>query len=156
TLQTLQRTIPGVGLGVLNSHPGNANLIWDSDDQIAIASCGSIHERGQLGPFSASSSFRLLAQDPVGVLRQMDGSFALAVYDRARQLLTLSVDRFGFMPLYYSLFDGGILFASEIKAILQARPAGVDWASLAEFFYIGHMLGNATHFSGIHVLGPGE
>jgi asparagine synthase (glutamine-hydrolysing) len=47
------------------------------------------------------------------------GMFALAVYDRRNDTLTLARDRFGKKPLYYMSDDKHVLFASEMKVLLQ-------------------------------------
>ncbi|MGI9498845.1 MAG: asparagine synthase (glutamine-hydrolyzing), partial [Geminicoccaceae bacterium] len=54
---------------------------------------------------------------------RLNGMFAIAIFDGRTGCLTLVRDRLGVKPLYYS-FDGRrLLFASEIKAILEALPA---------------------------------
>ena len=62
----------------------------------------------------------LWEEHDAGCLPMLDGMFALAVYDRARNLLTLARDRFGVKPLYYGLTGDYLLFASEIKGILAS------------------------------------
>ena len=56
------------------------------------------------------------------MLDELDGVFALAIYDRERQTLFLARDRFGVKPLYYSVTDQCIVFASEIPPILSVLP----------------------------------
>lgn len=49
----------------------------------------------------------------------LDGDFSFAIWDEEKQKLLLARDRAGVKPLYYSIIDNKLIFASEIKAILQ-------------------------------------
>lgn len=66
-------------------------------------------------------------------VRRLRGMWAFAVYDREARRLTLSRDRFGIKPLYYTRANGAFAFASEIKGLLPALagpPRGSDSATV--------------------------
>lgn len=56
----------------------------------------------------------------VGCLEHFNGMFAFALYDRKKQQCFIARDRSGQKPLYYYFKDGKFVFASEVKAILEA------------------------------------
>ena len=91
-------------------------------------------------------------------LVRFNGIFALAIWDRAKQELILARDRYGVKPLYYARTGNGLIFGSEIKAILatqQVRPS-INVQALHEFAYFGSGLGANTMFEGINKLLPGH
>src|SRR5215510_208130 len=47
------------------------------------------------------------------------GMFAFAIYDQRNNTVTLARDRFGKKPLYYTIDDKHVLFASEMKVLMQ-------------------------------------
>src|SRR5437763_739902 len=49
---------------------------------------------------------------------RLRGMFAVAIWDRHEERLLLARDRFGIKPLFYSVADGELSFASELKALL--------------------------------------
>lgn len=51
-------------------------------------------------------------------LKRMVGMFAIAVWDRQTRNLVLARDRFGEKPLYYGYAPDGLMFASELKALM--------------------------------------
>lgn len=52
-------------------------------------------------------------------LEKLRGMFAIGIYDQEKDLLLLARDRLGIKPLYYAETPQGLVFASEIKAILE-------------------------------------
>lgn len=55
----------------------------------------------------------------IDCLRKFRGMFAIALWDAKNKQLWLIRDRIGIKPLYYSIHNGRITFASEIKALLK-------------------------------------
>src|SRR5574343_540364 len=86
------------------------------------------------------------------------GMFAIAVWDRERQSLTLVRDRFGEKPLYYGWQAGVFLFGSELKA-LRAHPAWggqIDRRALALYMRHCAVGGEWSIYEGIYKLRPGS
>ncbi|HVG98190.1 MAG TPA: asparagine synthase (glutamine-hydrolyzing) [Chloroflexota bacterium] len=90
-------------------------------------------------------------------VRQFNGMFAFAVWDRRRSTLFLARDRFGVKPLYYARVDGVLAVASEIKAFfaLPGFRVDVDPEALVEYFTFQNILSDRTLFRGVRLLPPG-
>jgi asparagine synthase (glutamine-hydrolysing) len=91
-------------------------------------------------------------------VRRFNGIYALAVWDVTGQRLYLARDRMGVKPLFYTQLGEGLLFASELKALL-AHPrmkAELDREGLAEVFGLGpaRTPGKGV-FKGVAELRPG-
>ena len=72
-------------------------------------------------------------------LALLNGIFAFAVYEHGSHKLFVARDRMGVKPLFYKLHDGGIIFASEIKTILQyptVKPQ-LDATGIAQILMLG-------------------
>jgi asparagine synthase (glutamine-hydrolysing) len=93
-----------------------------------------------------------------GCVRRFNGMFAFALWDSTRRELFLARDHLGIKPLYYVDLGTRILFASEIKALLQdpACPRETDVQALAELFTFRYVPAPKTLFRGIHKLPPGH
>ncbi len=88
----------------------------------------------------------------------MIGMFAFALWDRAKEKLFLSRDRIGIKPLYYCINEHGIIFASEIKAILtvlKSKPS-INMAVFDTYMSVGYTPTENTFFKGIFKLSPGH
>lgn len=86
------------------------------------------------------------------------GMFALAVWDRVEQRLHMARDRFGIKPLYYHQLKSGVVFGSEIKALLASKLVRrqMSWEGLHEYLYYGNALGTHTLFDEVVRLLPGH
>ena len=90
-------------------------------------------------------------------VHDFNGQWAFAVWDTGRRELFLSRDRVGIRPLYYTVVDGSLIFASEIKAILCHPSVSrcLDLQGLDQVFTCWHPLGERTLLRGIRALPPG-
>ncbi len=72
-------------------------------------------------------------------VEKLNGIFAFAIWDSAKEQLFLARDRVGVKPLFFKKHEHGLLFGSEIKAILANNEvkAVIDQQGLAELFAVG-------------------
>ena len=86
----------------------------------------------------------------------LEGMYGFALWDQRRQRLVLGRDRMGQKPLYYTVCNGVLAFASEVKALL-ALPfvrAAIDPDALREYLALGYAVAPRTIFKGIFKLPP--
>ena len=69
----------------------------------------------------------------VDCVSRFDGMWAFAILDIHKNRLVCSRDRFGVKPFYYSLQDGELLFASEIKAITTVKKQRLNDRKIYDF-----------------------
>ncbi len=100
----------------------------------------------------------LYARHGDAMVERLDGMFGFALWDERRRRLVLGRDRLGIKPLYYRLDGDRLVFASEIKAMLQVPGirAELDGESLDQLLYLGYVAAPRTMFRGIRKLLPGH
>jgi asparagine synthase (glutamine-hydrolysing) len=91
-------------------------------------------------------------------VEHLRGMFAFAIWDSHAQQLALAVDRFGKKPMYYLLDDDKIIFASELKCILEHShiTRDLDMEALDEYLTNGYITAPRTIFKSIRKLLPGH
>ena len=92
------------------------------------------------------------------LLSKLRGMFAFAIWDQKEKTLLLARDRVGIKPLYYNVFDKRLIFASEIKAILQDPDvkAEVNLPCIDRFLTYYYLPGGETLLKDIYKLLPGH
>lgn len=90
-------------------------------------------------------------------LDKLNGMFSFAIWDKKDKRIFLARDRYGIKPLYYYLTDTGIVFASEIKAILASGKyrQELDKEGLVEYLTFQNFFTKKTIFQNIKTLMPG-
>ena len=165
-----------VGLGhrrlsIIDLSPAAAQPMSNEDDTLWISFNGEIYNhldiRRELDGFGVHRwktdhsdtevILHAFEQWGVGCLDKFRGMFAIALWDAKRRELWLVRDRIGVKPLYYSVQNGRLVFASEIKAILEDPDQKRVLSEEALYHYLSFLTVPApnTMFEGIKKLPPG-
>ena len=92
----------------------------------------------------------------INCLNELNGQFAFAIWDSNNRTLFLARDRVGILPLYYTIQNQRLYFASEIKAIFANKEIHrtLDSESLDQVFTFWTTLPGKTVFNNIKELPP--
>jgi asparagine synthase (glutamine-hydrolysing) len=150
---------------------GGAQPLANEDQSIWVVCNGEIYNYVELRErlIAAGHRFRTQSDCEVlvhlfedkgkGLLADLEGMFAFALFDTRRGELLLARDRFGEKPLYWaSLSNGGLAFASEMKALLALPGVDrrLDVAAIAQFLASRYVPAPRTHVKGIQKLRAGH
>jgi asparagine synthase (glutamine-hydrolysing) len=91
-------------------------------------------------------------------LQKFRGMFAMAIYDKEKQELTLMRDRVGVKPLFYYFHKGVLLFSSELKSFHEhpSFTKELDMGSLGLFLQYNYIPGPHSIFKNVKKLSPGH
>jgi len=91
-------------------------------------------------------------------VNHLNGMFALAIWDSNKRQVFLARDRLGIKPLYYTENNGRVIFASEIKSILQVENVKreVDPEAFSDYLALQYSTPPNTMFKGIRKVRPGH
>ncbi|WP_315764036.1 XrtA/PEP-CTERM system amidotransferase [Sphingomonas sp. Y38-1Y] len=168
-------TAPGVGFGhrrlsIIDLAGGRQPMATD-DGELTVTYNGEIYNfaevRAELE--AKGARFRTAGDTEVllhgwrawgpELLPRLNGMFAFAIHDAARQSLFLARDRMGVKPLHYiELADGALAFASELKGLL-AHPLvrrELDPAAIEDFMGLGYVPDDACIVAGVRKLPAGH
>ncbi|MCK4846041.1 MAG: asparagine synthase (glutamine-hydrolyzing) [Deltaproteobacteria bacterium] len=94
----------------------------------------------------------------IEVVEKLNGIFAFALWDNKRRTLFLCRDRYGVKPLYYHKSGNTLIFASEVKGLLEhpSLKVKVDNSALLEYFTFQNIFTDRTLFDGVKLLPAGH
>lgn len=117
-----------------------------------------LESRGHRFRTTSDTEVILAAYETWGIecLGRLRGMFAFAIWDARRRQLLLASDRVGIKRAVYAWDGSRLLFASELKALLQdhALPRDLDWEALRDYFTYLYVPAPRTIFRGIQKLPP--
>ena len=90
-----------------------------------------------------------------GLVQRLRGMFAIGLWDDRTRRLFLIRDRLGVKPLVYARTNGGIAFASTVRALKSAGVASdIDADAVAEFLQLGFVTERRSIYAGVSKLPP--
>lgn len=100
----------------------------------------------------------LYEQEGLNFVKKLRGMFALALWDTRKRRLIIARDRVGEKPLYFYKDRERLIFASEVKSILECNgiPRRVNSRALHNYCALGYVPAPLTMFDGIEKLLPGH
>ncbi|MFQ5850237.1 MAG: asparagine synthase (glutamine-hydrolyzing) [Candidatus Binatia bacterium] len=163
-----------VGLGmrrlsIIDVHGGHQPM-FNEDGSLCIVFNGEIYNhreireqmiaRGHNYATQSDTESILHLYEELGVhcVQQLRGMFAFAIWDSRNHKLFMARDRVGIKPLFYRVDGDRLIFASEIKSILEHPQVRreMDWQALDTYFSLSYITGSRTIFRGISRLLPGH
>lgn len=125
-------------LSIIDLSAAGHQPMWDATGTLAIAYNGELYNFRELRKELVEQGFafrsqsdtevvlNLFLRDGDAMLPRLNGIFAFAIFDRRSQEVFIARDAIGVKPLYYAELPEGVLFASELKAVLQERRVPRD------------------------------
>jgi asparagine synthase (glutamine-hydrolysing) len=164
----------GVALGhrrlsIIDVSAAGRQPLWNEDGTIALLFNGEIYNfRTLRQELERDHQFKSGTDSEVivhgyeawgeGVLDRLDGMFAFALWDAGDRSVLLARDRIGKKPLYYAETSAGVLFASELRALLAASslPRRVDPTGVRDYLTYGYVPSPKTLIEGVRKVAPGH
>ncbi len=117
-----------------------------------VAASGWVVDAGSQ-PLADFCLGRYVEHGPEG-LADLNGIYAVAIWDGRDQLLVLAQDRLGIGGLCYAQSGDQLCFATQPGALLRLHPPALDARALGQLLTVGYPMGDLTLFNGIRRLGP--
>jgi asparagine synthase (glutamine-hydrolysing) len=119
-----------------------------------------LRERGHVFRTRSDTEVLLRAYAEWGLdfVSHFNGMFAFALWDPTRRRLVLGRDRLGVKPLFFADTSEGVVFASEMKALVgvPGLDLSLHLGALAEYLMLGYVVHPRSMISGIQKLAAGE
>ncbi len=150
------------------SDAGRQPMVSDCGDYMVIAN-GEIYNYLELKHELEIKGYKFKSQSDTEVLligfmewgmtdllERIDGMYAFAIYDHKNKDVFLVRDRYGIKPIYYSIIDGNICWASELKSIVYYYDGKltVDKTALFDFLTYLYVPSPKTAYKNVFKLRP--
>jgi asparagine synthase (glutamine-hydrolysing) len=155
-------------LSILDLSNNGNQPMFSEDKQIVIVFNGEIYNFEELKQTYFKQDFfhsktdtevvlKLYQKFGIQFINQLNGDFAISIYDKHLQKLFLIKDHVGVKPLYYYTDGSKFIFGSEIKSIIAAgiKPSLAD-DELLNYFVFKYTPKNNTLYKNIYRVAPGS
>ncbi len=156
--------------------PGGSQPVWNETETLAVVYNGEIYNFRELRKEleAAGHKFRTNSDTEVIVhayetwgpkcAGHFDGMFAFAIVEMPQgpagrpARVFLARDKLGIKPIYYTVVDDRLFFASEVRALLAsgAVPARLSGAAISSYLLFGSVSEPVTLIEGVSSLPPGH
>ena len=157
-------------LAILDLSPTGSQPMENSPRTSVVVFNGEIYNHEELRRELAAGGARFVGRSDTEVLlaaydawgerctERLRGMFAFAIYDETRKALFMARDRAGEKPLYWAAHRRGLVFASELKALMADSefPRRLSADGLAYYLSFGYVPGELCILAGVHKLMPGH
>jgi asparagine synthase (glutamine-hydrolysing) len=147
---------------------GGKQPISNEDGTITVVFNGEIYNYRELQQKLRSRGHKLATNSDTEVIvhlyedfgedcvKELRGMFAFAIWDSRRQSLFIARDRLGIKPMYYKDHNGTLIFASEIKSILEYPEVHPEMnvQALGHYLSLKYVPAPETMFKAISTLPP--
>jgi asparagine synthase (glutamine-hydrolysing) len=152
-------------LAIIDLSEKGAQPMHSADGALTITYNGELYNYRELRaelteyPFKSETDTEVIlasyAKWGVECFKRFNGIFAFALWDAQKHELILARDHMGIKPLYYSAYDGAIVFSSEIKALLETGVSReLDRDAFMHYLRVSDVVGPNTLFKAIQKLPP--
>jgi asparagine synthase (glutamine-hydrolysing) len=149
-------SVKNVNIGLVKDSE-NDQVFYDEKQRLHICLEGDVYVTGKnVNPSTARAIIQLYEQHGVDFLQYLSGPNILIVVDEQKGKMLIVRDKVGERPLFYLRANGNLIFASEIRAILQVDgfKREIDPTALDHFLFFSYIPSPFTIFKGIKKLSP--
>ena len=152
-------------LSIIDLHARSNQPMHDIEGEVSLVFNGEIFNYQELrNQFSGAYQFKTTSDTEVvlagykihgnKIWGMLSGMFAAAVYDRVQNKVVLSRDHAGIKPLFYTVQNGVLSWASELKTLFQfdttrAATDSICPERLADYFVLGYVPSPQTIYSDV-------
>lgn len=161
----------GIGLGhrrlsIIDLSAAANQPFFSADGRYVMIYNGEVYnfkevaEKYKIQPRTSSDSeiiIEAFAKGGIDSVNDLNGMFAISIWDTQTDKLYLLRDRLGVKPLYYWYEKGDLAFASELKALFTLPlKRTIKPVSVSHFLYLGYIPHDETIYEDFFKLQPGE
>ena len=146
----------GIHLGRVHLDYVNRNPqpVFSIDNRYAMVMVGEVFNYQNLKPkgndADAQFLLDLIIEKGLKCLSEINGQFIAALHDFNEKKTILISDRYGTRHLYYTIQNNRLLFASEVKSLLEANlQPTINMDAISDLFHMRHLFGFKTMFQEI-------